>query len=191
MLRPDTLDVDRAMVLVIDVQTKLLPLVREHAAVLKAACKLLDGAHIFGVPVLATEQYPQGIGPTDPTVKARLVTARAKILEKPTFSACGERPLRDALLELDRPQIVITGIETHVCVLQTALDLAVMDYDVFVCADATASRGEMDHDIALARMREAGVHVTTVESVLFELCRRCDTDRFKQMLKIIKSSTPA
>lgn len=191
MLRPDTLDVDRAMVLVIDVQTKLLPLVRDHAAVLLAACKLLDGAHIFEVPVLATEQYPQGIGPTDPTVKARLVTARAKILEKPTFSVCGERPLRDALLELDRPQIVITGIETHVCVLQTALDLAVMDYDVFVCADATASRGEMDHDIALARMREAGVHVTTVESVLFELCHRCDTDRFKQMLKIIKSSTPA
>ena len=191
MLRPDQLDIERAMVLVIDVQEKLLPLIVGGERVIAAGRKLLDGAAVFELPVLVTEQYPKGLGPTHATIRAALAPSRAKVLEKPTFSAWADTKIRAALLALDRPQIIVTGIETHVCVQQTALDLRSRDYDVFVCADAAGSRGRVDHDVALDRMRQAGVFVTTVESVLFELCQRCDTARFKNMLEVIKANQPS
>ncbi|MFQ5412997.1 MAG: isochorismatase family protein [Phycisphaerae bacterium] len=192
----DRLDVDRAMVLVIDLQTKLLPLVAAHDALLASALKLLAGTRVFGVPVLATEQYPKGIGPTHDAIRRGIEdpgtesSGRARVVEKPTFSACREPAVRAALADIDRPQVIVTGIETHVCVQQTVLDLVAMDYDVFVCADAVGSRGAIDHERALLRMQHVGAAVTTVESVLFELCDRCDTARFKQMLKVIKASPP-
>lgn len=191
MIRANQLDTDRAMVLVIDVQEKLLPFVRRHEQVVTATCKLLEGVAVFEVPVLATEQYPKGIGPTVPQIKRRLASCGAEILEKPTFSACGEQPIRDALLRIDRPQVILIGIEAHVCVQQTALDLRAMDYDVFVCADAVSSRGCMDYEQALHRMRQEGVFVTTVESALFEVCNRCDTERFRKMLDVIKAYPPS
>jgi len=191
MLRPDQLDVDRAMVLVIDVQTKLLPSIIGGDLVIAAGRRLLDGAGVFELPVLATEQYPKGLGPTHPTIREALANRRARVLEKPTFSAWADANVREALLALDRPQIIVTGIETHVCVQQTTLDLRSRDYDVFVCADAAGSRGRTDHEVALDRMRQAGVLVTTVESVLFELCQRCDTAQFKAMLDVIKANPPS
>lgn len=191
MLRPDQLDIDRAMVLVIDVQEKLLPSIDGGEAVIAAGLKLLEGAAVFELPVLVTEQYPKGLGPTHATIRAALVQSRANVLEKPTFSAWADVKVREALLALDRPQIIVTGIETHVCVQQTALDLRSRDYDVFVCADAVGSRGRVDHEVALDRMRQAAVCVTTVESVMFELCQRCDTARFKAMLEVIKANPPS
>jgi len=190
VLRPDQLDFERAMVLVIDVQEKLLPSIVGGERVIAAGRKLLEGAGVFELPVLATEQYPKGLGPTHATIRASLAQSRAKVLEKPTFSAWADAAVREALLALDRPQIIVMGIETHVCVQQSALDLRSRDYDVFVCADAAGSRGSVDHEVALDRMRQAAVCVTTVESVLFELCRRCDTARFKAMLEIIKRFPP-
>jgi len=190
VLRPDQLDIERAMVLVIDVQEKLLPSIVGSEGVVAAGRKLLDGAGVFELPVLVTEQYPKGLGPTHATIRAVLPRSRANVLEKPTFSAWADANVREALLALDRPQIIITGIETHVCVQQTALDLRSRDYDMFVCADATGSRGRIDHEIALDRMRQAGVLVTTVESLLFELCQRCDAARFKAMLEVIKRYPP-
>ena len=191
MLRPDQLDVDRAMVLVIDVQEKLLPSIVGGEGVVAAGRKLLEGAAVFELPVLVTEQYPKGLGATHATIRAALAESRARVLEKPMFSAWADGNVREALLALDRPQIIVTGIETHVCVQQTALDLRSRDYDVFVCADAVGSRGRVDHETALDRMRQAGVLVTTVESALFELCERCDTSRFKAMLEVIKANPPA
>ena len=190
MFRADQLDIERAMVLVIDVQEKLLPSIVGSEGVVAAGRKLLDGAGVFELPVLVTEQYPKGLGPTHATIRAVLPRSRANVLEKPTFSAWADANVREALLALDRPQIIITGIETHVCVQQTALDLRSRDYDMFVCADATGSRGRIDHEIALDRMRQAGVLVTTVESLLFELCQRCDAARFKAMLEVIKRYPP-
>ncbi len=189
MLRPNQLDPDRASVLVIDLQEKLLPLLRDHQQILAAGRKLLAGARIFDLPVLATEQYPKGLGPTDASIQAGLLRSGARILEKPTFSAVSDTCVREALLSIDRPQTIIIGIEAHVCVQQTALDLRAMDYDVFVCADSTGSRGRLDYDNALARMRQEGVMVTTVEAALFELCGRCDTTRFKAMLAVIKETS--
>jgi isochorismate hydrolase len=191
VLRGNQLDVDRAGVVLIDLQEKLLPLIRGRDRIVAGVRKLLAGVRVFQLPVLATEQYVKGLGGTEPTVAAALAAGGATVIEKVSFSACGESTVRDALLAIDRPQVILAGIETHVCVQQTALDLKVMDYDVFVCADALGSRGANDHEQALARMRQDGVVVTTVESVLFELCGQCDTDRFRAMLEVIKSHPPA
>lgn len=190
MLRANRLDIDRAFVLVIDLQEKLLPLIRQQERIIRASRKLLEGLRVFELPVLATEQYPQGIGRTHPEVRACLEAAQATILEKPTFSACDEPSVREAIQTIDRPQVIVIGIEAHVCVQQTVLDLRAMEYDVFVPADATGSRGRLDYEQALARMRQEGAFVSTVESVLFELCHRCDTERFKAMLKVVKASPP-
>ena len=191
IVRANQLDVDRAFVLVIDVQEKLLPMIRRHERVVAAGLKLLDGARVFELPVIATEQYPKGIGPTEATIRGRLADAGASVLEKSTFSAWTEPAVRDAIIGLDRTQAVVVGIEAHVCVQQTVLDLVSRDYDVFVCADAVGSRGRMDYKRALERMRQEGAWVTTVESVLFEWCHRCDTPRFKAMIEVIKASPPA
>lgn len=189
-MRPDKLDIDRSCVLVIDVQTKLLPAIRHQERVVASCRRLLEGARIFRVPIVATEQYPRGIGPTQADVAACLSNCATTIVEKPTFSAWEHGPCREALLALDRPQVVMVGIEAHVCVQQTALDLCSREYDVFVCGDAVGSRGRIDYECALARMRQAGVIVTSVESVLFEWCHRCDTPKFKEMLEVIKSMPP-
>lgn len=191
MMRPNQLDADRASVLVIDIQEKLLPLIRSNERILAAGRKLLAAAPVFELPVIATEQNPSGIGRTVTGIMTCLKEVGASVLEKSAFSAWADPPVREAILELDRPQVVIIGIETHVCIQQTALDLRSRDYEVFVCGDAVGSRGRVDHELALARMHQEGVCVTTVESVLFELCGRCDSLRFKAMLDIIKRYPPS
>ena len=191
MLRADQLDAVRAFVLVIDLQEKLLPLIRGHERIMAATSFLLDGTRIFDLPVLATEQYPKGLGPTVAPIRQRLEACGATVLEKPTFSACGTAPVREAMRSLDRPQAIVVGVEAHVCVQQTVLDLRTMDYDVFVCADAVGSRGRVDDAYAMDRMRQAGALVTTVESALFELCTRSDTERFKRMIALVKAHPPS
>jgi len=190
MMRPDQLVPASACVLVIDVQEKLLPLIRHHERMVKACLKLLRGTTVFSLPVLATEQHPKGLGSTVVPVREALDAAQARVLEKPTFSAWADPVCREVMIVLDRPQVIVVGIEAHVCVQQTTLDLLSRDYDVFVCADAIGSRGRLDYKRALERLRQAGAQVTTVESVLFELCHRCDTAAFKGLLDVIKTSPP-
>ncbi len=191
MLRADQLEIDRAFVLVVDLQMKLLPLISRHERVISAGVKLLDAVRVFDLPVLATEQYHKGLGTTHTSIQKCLDACQAKVLEKQTFSACDEGPVREAIHAINRPQVIVIGIEAHVCVQQTVLDLTAMDYDVFVCADAVGSRSRLDYKYALHRMRQAGAFVTTVESALFELCNRCDTQAFKDMIEVIKATPPA
>ncbi len=191
MMRASQLDAGRAFVLVIDLQDKLVPLVRHHERVIAACRKLLDGTRVFELPVLATEQHPKGLGQTHEIIRQCLEAGRVTILEKPTFSAWAQTNVREAILAIDRPQAIVIGVEAHVCVQQTSLDLVSRDYDVFVCADATGSRGRIDYEQSLERMRQEGVWVTTVESVLFELCNRCETPQFKTMIEVIKEMPPA
>ena len=190
MIRPNQIAPDRACVVVIDVQAKLLPLIHNYEQLTQACVKLLAGTTIFSIPVVVTEQYAKGLGKTVPPIDVACQKANAQVLEKPTFSAWAEPAVRDALRELDRPQIIVIGIEAHVCVQQTVLDLMSRDFDVFVCADAVGSRGPVDYQCALERMRQEGAWVTTVESMLFECCNRCDTPQFKRMLEVIKSAPP-
>lgn len=190
LLRANRLEPDRSLVLVIDLQEKLLPLIHGADQVLRAARQLLDAARIFDLPVLVTEQYPKGIGATHASLREALAGTGAQVYEKSAFSVCGDAAARAALRTLDRGQIVVTGIESHVCVQQTVLDLCAQDYEVFVCADAIGSRGTLDHAVALERMKQEGAFITTVESALFEWCHQCGTDRFKAMLEVIKANPP-
>ena len=132
MIRANQLDVDHALVLVIDLQAQLLPAIGRHGAIVTATCKLLEGTSVFSLPVLATEQYPKGIGRTVPEIRRRLKALDAHVFEKNTFSACDDPNISEAMRRIDRPQVILAGIEAHVCVQQTALDLRTMDHDVFV-----------------------------------------------------------
>ena len=186
MLNALRLDADRAMLLVIDVQAKLLPYIDGVEEMLAAVVQLIRGARIFELPALATVQYTKGLGATHAAVERLLGEFGIDTLEKASFSTCGDEAVRERLRRIDRPQIVITGIEAHVCVQQSVLDLVSMGYQVFVCADAVGSRRSLDRETALVRMRACGAAVTTVESALFELCTDSGTERFKRLLDVVK-----
>ncbi len=187
MLNTMRLNTDQAMLLVIDMQTKLLPLIDNMERVLETSCLLVRAAELFELPVIVTEQYPKGIGPTVAELVGVLEPINPATMEKASMSVCGEEPIRERLREIDREQIIICGIEAHVCVQQSVLDLLAMDYQVHVCADAVGSRAAIDYKMALHRMRQSGATVTTAETVLFELIERCDAEKFKPMLELVKS----
>ena len=173
---------DDAALLVIDVQDRINAVMKNQdhlprIEVLVEACQGLE------VPVIASEQYPQGLGPTVESLAAMLGdTPPAKL----TFSCARDEGLREAIEKSSRQQIVVTGIEAHVCVLQTVLDLLNEGHEVFVPYDAVNSRRKSDRKWALRRMAWAGAVITSTESALFELVERCDTDDFKMVAKLIK-----
>ena len=169
--------------LVVDYQDKLLPAIHEAEACVAAARKLISAARVLDVPMLITEQYPAGLGRTCAALLEAL--AGVPVVEKTLFSACVPEVL-DRLTKWARPSIIVIGIEAHVCVQQSVLDLLRLGYTVHLCADATGSRHPLDRDLAIARMRQAGAIVTSVESAIFELLGQAGTDPFKSVLKIVK-----
>lgn len=171
-------------VVVVDIQERLLPSIHEHEQVIAQTVKLLNAARILGVPIFVSEQYKKGLGETHRAILD--ATGNAPRLEKSTFSCCGDNAMQSALTADDRKQIILVGIETHVCVLQTALDLLVQGFQPVVAADAVGSRRVFDRDVALDRMRQSGATVTTVESLIFELTQRSGTDVFKQILSLVR-----
>ena len=172
--------------LVVDVQTKLVPEIAEHARIVWNIGRLMDGATVLDVPVVATEQYPQGLGPTVPELADRLT----KVEEKIAFSCgvCGQM-FRD-LHEKSIHQILVAGIEAHVCVLQTVLDLMTESFDVFVAVDAVGSRSDIDARTALDRMVMAGATLCTTESALFEWCEVAGTPEFKKISALVRQQAP-
>lgn len=175
---------ERAQLLVVDIQEKLLPHIAEHERVVAQAARITRAAAALAVPVTVSEQYPQGLGPTTPALNAAAEgAARAT---KMTFSFCADEACRRRLVEVGRPQVLLVGIETHVCVLQTALELLEMQMEPIVLADAVGSRRVLDWQIALERMRAAGVIVTTVESAIFEMVHASGTELFKRVLPLVK-----
>ena len=169
--------------LIVDVQAKLTPHITGSDRMIRNCRRLIEGAKLLGIPVAATEQYPKGLGRTVPELSALLGELPAKQL----FS-CAEA--LDWGREQDpdggRGKVVVAGIEAHVCVLQTALDLLSQGFRVYVPADAVASRGELDWKIALDRMSLAGGTITTTESVLFEWCETSAAPEFKQISQLIR-----
>lgn len=165
---------------VIDVQEKLLPVIACADAVVAVAGRLADAARLLDVPAILTEQYPRGLGPTLGSLAAKLPPA----LEKRSFSCCGCDGFV-AAIPGDREQVVLAGLETHVCVAQTALDLLGRGYAVFVVVDAVAARHTIDHDVALRRLEAAGAVLTTSEAVLFEWCRSADHPRFQAVRRLV------
>jgi nicotinamidase-related amidase len=169
--------------LIVDVQEKLVPMIAHYARMLGNCRRLIQGARILDVPVFATEQYPKGLGHTVTSLSELL----GSIPEKQRFSCAEVLDWGLASEQTDnRFQIVIAGIEAHVCVLHTVLDLLAGGFQVFVPADAISSRGELDWKIALDRMSSGGAVITTTESVLFEWCEQSGTPEFKQISRLIK-----
>ena len=178
------LQLGQAALLVVDVQEKLLPHMHNADQVVEQVGKLIDGANILEIPVLVSEQYRKGLGVTVSPLSDKLSSAVCNC-EKIKFSACIE-PIRKQLAKLGVRQVIVCGIEAHVCVLQTCLDLLDLGFVTAVAVDATGSRRESDQDAAVERMVQSGVIPTTVESSLLELVHEAGGSRFKAILPVIK-----
>ena len=171
-------------VLVVDVQEKLANALGSSARVIWNIRRLLDGAKLLGLPTLATEQYPQGLGATVAELAARL----DRPTEKLSFSCFGVPNLFDELRGRDIYKLLVCGLETHVCVQQTVLDLLADGWRVYVAVDAVGSRHELDHETALRRMDSAGAVLTTTEAALFEWCQEAGTPEFKQISQLVRET---
>lgn len=182
----ETLNREWAMVLLMDMQTRLLPHIHKHDQVVAAAGALLETAEIADVPVMATVQYVKGLGSTHERLAELCARRGVEFLEKMTFSACRDRVCSQLRGQVDRRQVVIAGVEAHVCVEQTVLDLLSMGRQPFVCADAVSSRRALDAEVALRRMSQAGAIITTTEAVMFGFCELAGTPQFKEILAAIK-----
>lgn len=177
----------RSGLLVVDLQEKLLAAMPSGQAVVNQTHRLLDAAERLGIPFAATVQYPRGLGPLDPTLQPRLPDPEEKL----DFSAAVCRGALDRWSREGRDQIVVAGIETHVCVEQTVADLLAEGMQVSVVAEAVTARGGEDHEWALWRMQAAGASITTVEAVLFAWCGTADRPEFKAISQIVKRGASA
>lgn len=175
---------DQAVLIVVDFQERLLPAIKNGDEICATAAKLIKGARILGVPVLATEQYPKGLGSTVPSISEALCDTQP--IPKTSFSVMGEPFFAEVFKELDKSDVIICGIEAHVCVEQTALDLVGEGYNVFIAEDAVGSRSNNDKKYAGRRMVEAGCIGTTYEAVLFEMLGGAEADGFKEISKLVK-----
>src|SRR5437899_3297224 len=156
MPHPTQLSAADTGLLVIDVQAKLLPFIPNRDTLVRNIAFLIDGLRLLGLPVQATEQYPKGLGPTVTELAQRLPERQDKV----AFSCCAAPGVVDGFRRAARPKIVLAGIETHVCVQQTALDLLAQDFRVYLPVDAVASRFALDHDLSLRRLERAGAVIT-------------------------------
>ncbi len=175
---------EKSLLLVIDVQERLTPAIFDAPRLTANIVRLLKAAELLEVPVLATEQYPRGLGPTLDEV-ADLIPGGAMV-EKIHFSAMSEPGFAERLKATERKQIVVVGMEAHICVLQTALELRQAGYEVFAVDDGMGSRVRANTDLAIERMRPTGIQVVATEMVVFEWAHRADRDCFKQLSALIK-----
>lgn len=178
------LDAAASALIVIDIQERLAAAMREPEHPVRQTAILLQAAAALAVPVLASLQYPQGLGPLVAPLAA-LVPAASRV-EKIHFSALAEPAFAGRFRALGRQQAVLAGMEAHVCVLQTALDLLAQRFQVFVVADAVATRAAASHALALARLRQAGAVVVTTEMVVFEWLARADHPEFRPLSRLIR-----
>jgi nicotinamidase-related amidase len=174
----------KSALLIIDIQERILPVIHQHELVVENTIKLIKGFKVLGLPIFYTEQYPKGLGHTVSEIQDELENDEA--IQKLTFSCSGAAELFDELKKRNLSQVVVCGIESHVCVQQTVLDLMANEFQVNVAADAVSSRKIIDYEIALSRMAKHGAEVTSSEAILFELLNICGTDEFKQISKIVK-----
>jgi len=174
-----------SLLLLIDPQVRLMPAIQDGEALAMRFTRLIEAARLLGVPVLATEHCPRAIGPLLACIRDRL--APEDIVEKRHFNAWAEPAFRAALGATARRQIVMAGVEAHVCVAQTALALAQAGHKVFCVVDAVGSRRDQDRQAALARFTQAGIVPVTLEAVLFEWLESADHPAFKPVLEIIKA----
>ena len=179
------LDADKAVLVVIDIQERLVPAMPQkiYARLRNTVAMLVNAAKLLGIPVITTEQYPRGIGHTVPELAE---SCSDKVVEKVSFGCCGEPDFLAAIKESGRSQVLVTGMEAHVCVYQTVLGLLEDGYHVHLLRDAICSRNKIDFLAGVANAAEAGAVVTTAETALFQLLRESTHDHFKAISKLVK-----
>ena len=178
------IDRDRVQFLLVDMQERLLPAMSDADDVLKRAVILAKAARILGLPMTVSEQYPRGLGHTVQPLKDEI--GNAPVYEKLEFSCWKNAPLREHLAGTGRKQVVVAGIEAHVCVLQSAIDLKDAGFDVFTVADAVSSRSDRSRDLAASRLRHAGIAVVNTEMVVFEALGVAGSAEFKTLSALIR-----
>jgi nicotinamidase-related amidase len=187
MAHPMQMSAADTALLVIDVQEKLMVKIPQADALVHNLAFLIDAARLLKMPVVATEQYPRGLGPTVPELAQRLPERPDKV----AFSCCAVPSVVHGFRTGARPKVLLAGIEAHVCVLQTALDLLAQDFRVFVAADAVGSRYAVDREFALRRLEQAGAVVTTSEAAVFEWVGGAGHPQFKQISALIQERMKA
>jgi len=178
------LEIENTVLLIIDIQGKLAHLMDKKELLFKNVQNLIKGSRTLGIPIIWVEQNPKGLGPTIPEIAAMLPDIEP--IGKMSFSSCRNDRFLQTLNALDRKQLLISGIETHICVYQTAADLVNMGYEVQAVADAVSSRDLENKKIGLQRMKDSGVGLTSVETALFELLKVAEGEQFRQIIRIIK-----
>ena len=178
------LDVENSILLIIDIQEKLVSMLAKDVIV-KKSCVLASAARILGVETIVTEQYPHGLGATIAPLKTE-IAPNSRFLEKKSFSALAEEEISFAIEATGKKQIILCGIEAHICVYQTALALMEKGYEVYFVQDASASRNKLEFKTAVEALRQAGVKITCVEMVLFELLKNSKNPSFKEVQALIK-----
>jgi nicotinamidase-related amidase len=177
---------ENSLLVVIDVQERLLPAIRDRQHILFNARRLLEGARLLDVPVVVTEQYPQGLGSTVKELTPYIPTGTA-VLSKKSFSVYDDECIRTEIDSRKKSQIILCGIEAHVCVLQSAFDiLRAGGHEIYIVADAIGSRFAGDRETALRRFESSGMVLTTTESLLFEWCRSAEHPQFKEISRLVK-----
>jgi nicotinamidase-related amidase len=180
MLQPD-----RTLLVVVDLQEKLLPAIPERERVVRNSRLLLRLAREVRLPVLFTTQYSKGLGVIAPDIRAEAPAAQA--FDKTSFGCFGDEAIGGAVEASDRDQLLVCGIETHICVAQTVLGAFEKGYEVHVCSDAVGSRTPENHRVGLGRMERAGAVVSSAEMAVYELLGRSDSPAFKAMLPLLKA----
>lgn len=173
--------------LVIDMQEKLLPFIHNSHALVRDVAFLIDAASLLGLTVQATEQYPKGLGPTTPELARRLPHRP----DKTAFSCCAIPEVVETFHRQARPRVVLCGIEAHVCVMNTALDLLALDFRVYVAADAVGARFPRDAEVALRRLEQAGAILTTAEMCAFEWTGGSSHPKFKEISRLVQERMKA
>jgi nicotinamidase-related amidase len=178
------IDRDKSIALIVDIQKKLAPHIRNNEALIKRIQVLIKGLQLLGIPMVLNEQYKKGLGETVEDIKSLI--PEVKNYEKITFSCCQNTPTLTHILESGRRTAIVMGMETHICVMQTCNDLIASGIHPVLVIDCVGSRYELDHDIAIKRMIQSGVTPATVESVLFELCKNSKDEAFKEISALVK-----
>ena len=184
----DRLDPSTTLLLVVDVQEKLAAAMPEAAlaTLMKNTGILLDAAKALGVRVLASEQYPKGLGPTVPAIAEKLTAAGGVAMPKLTFDPCSDLAIARSISDIAPRAVVVVGMETHVCVFQTARELVKRGYETHVVADAVTSRSDENRRVGLSLCERAGAIITSTETVAFDLLGRAGTDAFKTISKLVR-----
>ncbi len=179
------LNIENSILIIIDIQEKLVKAAKEGEICAKNSAKLLKAANILNIPTIITEQYPKGLGKTVTEISQEMTTGTT-VIEKSSFSAMLEPEFNKHTIQTDRKQVILCGIETHICVLQTAQDLIKSGFEVYIVRDGVSSRSTDERDIGLELAKQYGAKITGTEIVLFELLKTSKHPNFKEIQALIK-----